>query len=78
MQRLRLSDVEGRVYSAATDLEARGEPSYSSAIAREAGMSEEQVRQILHSLAEKNLLRREDSPVDGMDLGPRWCAAPRT
>ncbi|MBX6721704.1 MAG: hypothetical protein IRY92_00490, partial [Dactylosporangium sp.] len=69
MQRLRLSDVEGRVYSAATDLEARGEPSYSSAIAREAGMSEEQVRQILHSLAEKNLLRREDSPVDGMDLG---------
>jgi len=69
--------MEGRVFTAATEVEARGEPPYSSAIAREAGLSEEQVREILHSLSEKNLVRREDSPVDGMDLGPRWCATQR-
>lgn len=74
MQQLRLTEVERQVYAAVTGLEARGEPPYSSAVRRETGLPEEQVRLTLHSLAEKNLVRREDAPLGTTDMGPRWCA----
>lgn len=74
MQQLRLTEVERRVFAAVTGLEARGQPPYSSAVRREAGLPEDEVRRTLHSLAEKNLVRREDTPLGSMDLGPRWCA----
>jgi hypothetical protein len=78
MQQLRLSTVEEKVYVAATGLEARGEIPYLAAIARETGLPEEQLGQPLHELTEKNLLHREETPVGGTDLGPRWCAQQRT
>lgn len=74
MQQLRLTEVEQQVYAAVTGLEARGEPPYSSRVRRETGLPEEQLRLTLHSLAEKNLVRREDTPEGTKDLGPRWCA----
>lgn len=77
MRQLRLTPVEERVYQAATGLEARGEVPYLAAIAREAGLPEEELLHPLHELTEKSLLRREESPLDNTDLGPRWCAQHR-
>ncbi|HEY8532987.1 MAG TPA: hypothetical protein VIL44_03805 [Micromonospora sp.] len=77
MRGLRLTPIEERVYQAATGLEARGEVPYLSAIARESGLSEEEVLHPLHELTAKSLLRREDSPQGNADLGPRWCAKER-
>jgi hypothetical protein len=37
-------------------------------------MSEEELNAPLHLLTEKGLLHREDSPMAGLDFGPRWCA----
>jgi hypothetical protein len=74
MQQIQLSDVEQRVYVAVTTLEARGEVPYPAAIAQEADLAEEQLVTPLHDLGEKNLLHREDSPIAGLDFGPRWCA----
>jgi len=73
MEQAQLSSVEALVFVTVTALEARGETPYLSAIAREAELSADELDQTLHSLAEKNLVRREDSPVDGTDFGPRWC-----
>lgn len=73
MTQVQLSSAESRVYAAVNALEARGETPYPSAIARETALPAEELNQTLHSLAEKNLLRREESPIDGTDLGPRWC-----
>lgn len=78
MQQLRLSQLEERVYVAVTGLEARGEVPYPSAIAREVGLPEKQLDLPLHGLAEKNLLHREESPLDRTDFGPRWCAQQHT
>jgi hypothetical protein len=78
VQQTRLSELESRVYTAVTGLEARGEQPYPSAIQRDSELPEEQVRLALHSLVEKNLLHREDSPVDQVDFGPRWCASQPT
>jgi hypothetical protein len=74
MQQVQLSDLEQRVYVAVTALEARGQVPYPAAIAQEAGIPEDQLVTPLHGLGEKNLLHREDSPVAGLDFGPRWCA----
>ncbi|WP_428965392.1 hypothetical protein [Micromonospora fluostatini] len=74
MREVQLSDVEMRVYEAVGALEARGQVPYPDLIAEEAGMGEEQVHPPLRSLTEKNLLHREDSPMAGLDFGPRWCA----
>lgn len=59
---------------AVTALEARGQVPYPDAIADQAGLTEDQLAAPLHDLAEKNLLHREDSPLEGLDFGPRWCA----
>ena len=74
MQQVRLSDVEERVYQAVAALEARGQVPYPGMIAEESGLSEEEVHAPLRMLTEKNLLHREDSPMAGLDFGPRWCA----
>ncbi|MEO3776980.1 hypothetical protein ABGB16_09015 [Micromonospora sp. B11E3] len=74
MQQVRLSDVEERVYQAVAALEARGQVPYPDMIAQESGLSAEEIRAPLHMLTEKNLLHREDSPMAGLDFGPRWCA----
>ncbi|WBB68658.1 hypothetical protein [Micromonospora sp. WMMD812] len=74
MRRDQLSDVEERVYQAVTALEARGQVPYPDLIAEESGLTEEQVNAPLHLLTEKNLLHREDSPMAGLDFGPRFCA----
>ncbi|MFG1951786.1 hypothetical protein [Micromonospora sp. NPDC048830] len=74
MQQVRLSDVEERVYQAVTALEARGQVPYPDMIAAESGLSAEEIHAPLHMLTEKNLLHREDSPMAGLDFGPRWCA----
>ncbi|TDC81559.1 hypothetical protein E1193_14375 [Micromonospora sp. KC606] len=74
MQQVRLSETEERVYDAVAALEARGQVPYPDLIAEEAGMAAEEVHQPLHLLTEKNLLHREDSPMAGLDFGPRWCA----
>jgi hypothetical protein len=74
MEQIPLSDLEERVYVAVTALEARGQVPYPAVIAQEAGLSEEQLVTPLHNLGEKNLLHREDSPLAGLDFGPRWCA----
>ena len=76
MTQARLSPVESLVFNTVTALEARGEVPSPSTIARETHLSTDELHQVLHSLAEKNLLRREESPVDGTDFGPRWCAQP--
>ncbi|MGC5022815.1 hypothetical protein [Micromonospora sp. DT47] len=74
MQQVRLSEAEVRVYEAVTALETRGQVPYPDLIAQEAGMSVEEVHAPLHLLTEKDLLHREDSPMAGLDFGPRWCA----
>ncbi|MBM0227612.1 MULTISPECIES: hypothetical protein [Micromonospora] len=74
MQQVQLSEVEERVYQAVTALETRGHVPYPDLIAQETGMSEEQLQAPLHLLTEKGLLHREDSPMAGLDFGPRWCA----
>ncbi|MEH0829555.1 hypothetical protein ACSNN7_21595 [Micromonospora sp. URMC 105] len=74
MQQVRLSDAEVRVYDAVSALEARGQVPYPDLIAQEAGMAVEEVHAPLHLLTEKALLHREDSPMAGLDFGPRWCA----
>jgi hypothetical protein len=74
MQQIALSEIEQRVYEAVAALEARGQVPFPSAIAEEAGLPEEQLATPLHDLGEKNLLHREDSPMAGLDFGPRWCA----
>ncbi len=73
MQQLQLSDIEQRVYLAVTMLEARGQVPFPDAIAEEVGLPEDQLHAPLHDLGQKNLLHREDSPVEGLDFGPRWC-----
>ncbi|MFJ6197899.1 hypothetical protein [Micromonospora sp. NPDC092111] len=74
MQQVRLSEAEVRVYEAVSALEARGQVPYPDMIAEEAGMAEDEVHAPLHLLTEKDLLHREDSPMAGLDFGPRWCA----
>jgi hypothetical protein len=74
MQQVRLSDVEERVYQAVAALEARGQVPYPDMIAEESGLSTEEIHAPLRALTEKNLLHREDSPMAGLDFGPRWCA----
>ncbi|MFI7606492.1 hypothetical protein ACIBTV_15335 [Micromonospora sp. NPDC049366] len=74
MQQVPLSDVEQRVYEAVTALEARGQVPYPDLIAEESHLTEEQVHAPLHELTEKGLLHREDSPMAGLDFGPRFCA----
>jgi hypothetical protein len=74
MRQIRLSAVEERVYQAVTALEVRGHVPYPDLIAQEAGMTEEELREPLHLLTERGLLHREDSPMAGLDFGPRWCA----
>ncbi|MEU5566387.1 MULTISPECIES: hypothetical protein [Micromonospora] len=74
MQRVQLSDVEQRVYQAVTALEARGQVPYPDLIGEEAGLSAEELNAPLHLLTEKGLLHREDSPMAGLDFGPRFCA----
>ncbi|MFC4109796.1 hypothetical protein [Micromonospora zhanjiangensis] len=74
MREVQLSDVEQRVLAAVTALEARGHVPYPDVIAEEAGMSQEDVTAPLHDLVQKNLVHREDSPLEGLDFGPRWCA----
>ncbi|MCX4472139.1 hypothetical protein C5N14_17185 [Micromonospora sp. MW-13] len=74
MQQVRLTDVEERVYQAVAALEARGQVPYPDMIAQESGLPQDQIHAPLHMLTEKNLLHREDSPMAGLDFGPRWCA----
>jgi hypothetical protein len=74
MQRVELSKVEQRVYEAVTALEARGQVPHPDLIAQGCGLTEEQVHAPLHQLTEKGLLHREDSPMAGLDFGPRFCA----
>ncbi|MDG4830969.1 hypothetical protein O7627_16875 [Solwaraspora sp. WMMD1047] len=75
MQQLQLSDVEELVYVAIGALEARGQVPFPDAIAAETGLTEEELVVPLHELGEKNLLHREDSPLAGLDFGPRWCTS---
>lgn len=65
--------MEALVYVAVTGMESRGETPYGAAIAREASLTMDDLDIALHSLTEKDLLHREDSPLDGVDFGPRWC-----
>ncbi|WP_433341807.1 hypothetical protein [Micromonospora sp. CA-111912] len=74
MQQVRLSDVEERVYQAVAALESRGQVPYPDMIAQESGLPQDEIHGPLHMLTEKNLLHREDSPMAGLDFGPRWCA----
>ncbi|MBM0277092.1 hypothetical protein [Micromonospora tarensis] len=74
MQQVQLSEAEQRVYEAVTTLEARGQVPYPDLIAEESGLTAEQVGSPLHLLTEKGLLHREDSPMAGLDFGPRFCA----
>ncbi|MFG1841349.1 hypothetical protein ACLQ29_35185 [Micromonospora sp. DT228] len=74
MQQVQLSEAEQRVYQAVTTLEARGQVPYPDLIAEESGLTGEQVGTPLHLLTEKGLLHREDSPMAGLDFGPRFCA----
>ncbi|MBM7495229.1 hypothetical protein JOD64_006451 [Micromonospora luteifusca] len=74
MQQVQLSEAEQRVYQAVTTLEARGQVPYPDLIAEESGLTAEQVGGPLHLLTEKGLLHREDSPMAGLDFGPRFCA----
>ncbi|MEU4335127.1 hypothetical protein AB0F59_10905 [Micromonospora lupini] len=74
MQQVQLSEIEQRVYQAVTALEARGQVPYPDLIAEESGLTDEQVHTPLHQLTEKGLLHREDSPMAGLDFGPRFCA----
>ncbi|SIM74100.1 hypothetical protein [Micromonospora cremea] len=74
MQQVQLSEVEQRVYQAVTALESRGQVPYPDMIAEESGLAQEQLNAPLHLLTEKGLLHREDSPMAGLDFGPRFCA----
>lgn len=74
MRQVELSDLEQRVYVAVTALEARGQVPFPDAIAAEAGLAEEDLAAPLRGLGSKNLLHREDSPLEGLDFGPRWCS----
>ena len=74
MDGVELTEAEQRVYVAVTALEARGQVPFPDAIAEESGLSEEQLAGPLRALADRNLLHREDSPLEGLDFGPRWCA----
>ncbi|MCP3786889.1 hypothetical protein NLX85_26325 [Micromonospora sp. A3M-1-15] len=74
MRQVQLSAVEERVYQAVTALEVRGHVPYPDLIAQETGMTEEELSEPLHLLTERGLLHREDSPMSGLDFGPRWCA----
>ncbi|MFI0793298.1 hypothetical protein ACH4OY_11450 [Micromonospora rubida] len=74
MQQVRLSDAEKRVYQAVAALESRGQVPYPDMIAQESGLPQDEIHAPLHMLTEKNLLHREDSPMAGLDFGPRWCA----
>ncbi|MFB9546916.1 MULTISPECIES: hypothetical protein [Micromonospora] len=74
MQQVPLSDLEERVYQAVYALEARGQVPYPAVIAEESGLTEEEIVAPLRMLSEKNLVHREDSPMAGLDFGPRWCA----
>ncbi|MGW5672469.1 hypothetical protein [Micromonospora sp. NPDC003776] len=74
MAQVQLSEVEQRVYQAVAALEVRGHVPYPDLIAQEAGLTEEELREPLHLLTERGLLHREDSPMSGLDFGPRWCA----
>ncbi|MFF0659364.1 MULTISPECIES: hypothetical protein [Micromonospora] len=74
MRQVQLSAVEERVYQAVSALEVQGHVPYPDLIAQETGMTEEDLREPLHSLTERGLLHREDSPMSGLDFGPRWCA----
>lgn len=74
MQQVQLSELEERVYDAVAVLESRGQVPYPDLIAEETGLTEEQLNAPLHQLTEKNLLHREDSPMAGLDFGPRFCA----
>ncbi|MDG4786942.1 hypothetical protein O7626_13555 [Micromonospora sp. WMMD1102] len=74
MQQLHLTEIEQRVYQAVTTLEARGQVPFPEAIAEEVGLPPDQLATPLHVLGEKNLLHREDSPLEGLDFGPRWCS----
>ncbi|NES32012.1 hypothetical protein GCE86_11535 [Micromonospora terminaliae] len=74
MQQVQLSAIEERVYQAVTALEVRGHVPYPDLIAQEAGMTQEELSEPLHLLTERGLLHREDSPMAGLDFGPRWCA----
>ncbi|MFG2107116.1 hypothetical protein [Micromonospora chersina] len=78
MQQVQLSAVEERVYHAVTALEVRGHVPYPDLIAQETGMTEDELREPLHLLTERGLLHREDSPMSGLDFGPRWCARQMT
>nr|MDT0657743.1 hypothetical protein [Micromonospora sp. DSM 115978] len=75
MQQMQLSEVEQQVYVAIGALEARGQVPFPDAIAEETGLTEDQLVVPLHDLGEKNLLHREDSPMAGLDFGPRWCTS---
>ncbi|WP_018219636.1 hypothetical protein [Salinispora pacifica] len=74
MRQVQLSELEEQVYDAVAVLEARGQVPYPDLIAEETGLTEEQLIAPLHQLTEKNLLHREDSPMAGLDFGPRFCA----
>lgn len=74
MQQVQLSEVEERVYQAVAALESRGHVPYHDLIAEETGIPQEELQGPLHLLTEKGLLHREDSPMAGLDFGPRWCA----
>ncbi|PTA44937.1 hypothetical protein [Micromonospora sp. RP3T] len=74
MPQVQLSAVEERVYQAVSALEARGHVPYPDLISEETQMTEEELREPLHTLTERGLLHREDSPMTGLDFGPRWCA----
>lgn len=74
MRQLQLTEVEQRVYTAVMTLEARGQVPFAEAIAEEAGLPEEELTAPLHELGVKDLLHREDSPLAGLDFGPRWCS----
>ncbi|MET8310586.1 MULTISPECIES: hypothetical protein [unclassified Micromonospora] len=74
MPQVQLSEIEQRVYQAVTALEARGQVPYPDLIAEESGLTDEQLQTTLHLLTEKGLLHREDSPMAGLDFGPRFCA----
>lgn len=74
MPQVPLSAVEERVYQAVSALEVRGHVPYPDLIAEETQMTEEELREPLHALTERGLLHREDSPMTGLDFGPRWCA----
>lgn len=53
MPQVQLSAVEERVYQAVSALEVQGHVPYPDLIAQETGMTEEELREPLHSLTER-------------------------